>query len=252
MTWSIDLAGRTALVTGAGRGIGRAIAVELARAGADVVAMARSRDQLDDAAGEIRSVGAGASVVVADISDVGRLGGAVDEAWQWRDGIDILVNAAGVIDRVQPPQIRPSNWDPVFATNVRGTYFLTQEVGARMHERGEGSVISITSVAGERVTGASVTYQASKASLIQITRALAVRWAPRVRVNAVGPGYIRTSLNTAWLDQPENRDYVERNTPMGRVGTPDDVVGAVVFLCSPAAGFITGQHLRVDGGWSAV
>jgi 2-deoxy-D-gluconate 3-dehydrogenase len=250
--WSIDLTDHTALVTGAGRGIGRAAALELARAGADVIAVARTAGQVEEVAAEVRAMGPQAMALPADVANVDRLPEVVADAWGWRGRVDLLVNAAGVTDRTQPPDIGPVNWDPVFATNVRGTYFLTQAVGGRMLERGEGAVVNITSVAGERVTGASVTYQASKAALIQITRALAVRWAPAVRVNAVGPGYIRTSLNEAWLDQPENRSYVEEHTPMRHIGTPDDVVGAVVFLASPAASFITGQHLRVDGGWSAV
>ena len=106
-------------------------------------------------------------------------------------------------------------------------------------------------VAGETVTGAAVTYQASKAALIQLTRALAVRWAPTVRVNAIGPGYIRTSLNAEWLEDEANLGYVLDHTPLGRVGVPDDVVGVAVFLSSPAAAYITAQHVKVDGGWGA-
>jgi NAD(P)-dependent dehydrogenase (short-subunit alcohol dehydrogenase family) len=114
-----------------------------------------------------------------------------------------------------------------------------------------GTVVTIASLAGEVVTRASVVYQASKAALIQMTRALAVRWAPSIRVNAVGPGYIRTSLNGEWLDEEENRRYVLERTPMGRVGAPEDVIGAVLFLASDASAYVTGQHLLVDGGWSA-
>jgi NAD(P)-dependent dehydrogenase (short-subunit alcohol dehydrogenase family) len=119
-----------------------------------------------------------------------------------------------------------------------------------MLEAGGGGVVTITSLAGEVVTRASLSYQASKAALIQMTRALAVHWAPTVRVNSVAPGYVRTDLNRAWLEDEENRGYVLSKTPLGRVGEPADVVGAVRFLASPASSYVTGQNLRVDGGWS--
>jgi gluconate 5-dehydrogenase len=188
---------------------------------------------------------------VADVTEVERLPEVTAAAWAWRDGLDVLVNGAGIIVRTEPPEITPEAWDRTFAVNVRGAYFLTQEVGSRMLAGRGGSIVNVASLAGERVTGAAIPYQASKAALIQLTRALAVRWAPRVRVNAVGPGYIRTSLNAAWLDDPGNRAYVEGHTPLGRLGQVEDVTGAVVFLASPAAAYITGQHLRIDGGWSA-
>jgi NAD(P)-dependent dehydrogenase (short-subunit alcohol dehydrogenase family) len=251
MPWAIDLSGRVALVTGASRGIGRAIAVGLARAGADVAGVSRSADALAAVARDVEREGAAFLPVEADVSDVAAIGRAVGDVWSWRDAIDILVNAAGRIVRVEPPDVTPEQFDEVFDTNVRGTFFTSQAVGARMLEAGGGSIVNVASIAGEVVTGAAVTYQASKAAIIQMTRALAVRWAPTVRVNAVGPGYIRTSLNEAWLEVEENLRYVHDHTPLRRVGVPEDVVGAVVFLASPAAAYITAQHLKVDGGWSA-
>ncbi len=249
--WQVDLAGRTALVSGASRGIGRAVARGLATAGADVVGMARSRDALQELAAEIEGLGRDFLPLAVDVTDVQRIDAEVDRAWSWRDGLDILVNAAGVIVRNDPPGVTPEEFDTVFDTNVRGTFFLTQAVGERMLAGEGGSVVTVASLAGETVTKAAVTYQASKAALIQLTRALAVRWAPKVRVNAVGPGYIRTSLNTAWLNVEENLRYVRDHTPLDRVGVPEDVVGAVVFLSSPAASYITAQHLKIDGGWGA-
>ncbi len=246
-----DLAGATALVTGASRGIGRAIALGLAAVGADVAGIARTETALSELGGEVRALGRGFLAVPADVRDPEAGESAVERAWGWRGRIDILVNAAGVIVRSDPPGVTLEEFDLVFDTNVRGTFFLTQAVGARMLEAGGGSIVTVASLAGEVVTGAAVTYQASKAALVQMTRALAVRWAPTVRVNAVGPGYVRTSLNSAWLDEPDNLRYVTERTPLGRVGTPEDVVGAVVFLASPASAFVTGQHLLVDGGWSA-
>ncbi|HXF74320.1 MAG TPA: glucose 1-dehydrogenase [Actinomycetota bacterium] len=249
--WEIDLAGAVALVTGASRGIGRAIALGLARAGADVAGLARSQDALEALGEEVRAMGRDFLPIVADLAEVEQVAPAAERAWAWKGRIHVLANAAGVIVRKEPPDLTPAEWDLVLATNLRAAYFLSQEVGLRMRAAGGGAIVHVASVAAEVVTGAPTVYQASKAGLVQMTRALAVRWAPEVRVNAVGPGYIRTDLNAAWLEREENRRWVEERTPLRRVGTPEDVVGAVVFLASPAASYITGQHLLVDGGWSA-
>jgi NAD(P)-dependent dehydrogenase (short-subunit alcohol dehydrogenase family) len=244
------LDGRVAVVSGASRGIGRAIALDLAHAGYDVVVLARSADALSELAGEVERAGRACLPLPADIAAADSLPEVAQQAWAWRDRIDVLVNAAGVIVRTGPLEVTPDDWDAVFSVNVRGTFFLTREIGRRMLEGDGGSIVTVTSLAGEIPTRAAVGYQASKAALIQLTRALALQWAPTVRVNAVAPGYVRTDLNSAWLEDEQNRDYVLGNTPLGRVGAPDDVVGAVRFLASPAAAYITGQNLRIDGGWS--
>lgn len=247
--WGIDLSGATALVTGASRGIGRAIAVGLAQAGADVAAAARSEAELVSLGDEIRSMGPASLPLVADLADPASVAEVADRAWEWQDGLDVLVNGAGVIVRRDPPEVTVEDFDHVIGVNLRSPFLLTQEVGWRMRRRGGGSIVNVASAAGEAVTGASLIYQASKAGLIHLTRGFASRLAPQVRVNAVGPGYIRTSLNEEWLSDGGNARYVEESCASARVGTPDDVVGAVVFLASPAASYINGQHLRIDGGW---
>jgi NAD(P)-dependent dehydrogenase (short-subunit alcohol dehydrogenase family) len=251
VTWEVDLTGSTALVTGASRGIGRAIALGLARAGCDVIGLARGKQALESLGGEVAAMGRRSLALPADLRAADGLEAVAEQAWSWSGGVDVLVNVAGTIVRTDPPGVTSEDWDQTFAVNVRGPFFLTQAIGARMLAAGGGSIVNLTSVAGEHVTRASLSYQASKAALIQLTRGLAIRWAPTVRVNAVGPGYVRTDLNSAWLDQAANRDYVLGNTPLGRVGEPADVVAAVTFLASGAAAYITGQHLRIDGGWSA-
>ena len=245
-----SLEGRRALVSGASRGIGRAIALGLVDAGCDVAGLARSGDALAELGREVEARGRSFLPVELDLADVGSIAAGAERAWSWRGGVDVLVNAAGQIIRTGPLDVTPAEWDQVFDVNVRGTYFLTQAVGERMLAADGGSVVTVTSLAGEVVTRAAVSYQASKAALIQTTRALAVHWAPKVRVNAVAPGYVRTDLNRAWLEDEENLGYVLGKTPLGRVGEPPDVVGVVTFLASPAAAYVTGQNVRVDGGWS--
>jgi len=245
------LEGKRALVTGASRGIGRAIALDLAAAGCDVAGAARSGDALATLGAEIEAAGRGFLPVELDVAAPGAIPGAIERAWDWQGGLDVLVNVAGVIIRTGPLDVTPEEWDTTFDVNVRGTFLVTQAVGRRMLAADGGSIVTVTSLAGERVTKASVSYQASKAALIQLTRALAVHWAPKVRVNAVAPGYVRTDLNVAWLADEENSGYVLGRTPLGRVGLPEDVAGAVRFLASPASSYVTGQNLRLDGGWSA-
>ena len=247
----LDLGGSVAVVTGASGGIGRAIAHGLAAAGADVIGIGRRQDLLESLGEQIASTGdVSFKAVVGDLVDSDASERLAAEAWEWHDRVDILVNAAGVIFRSSVEEATESEWDATFAVNVRGTFMLTQRIGARMLAGDGGAVVNITSLAGEVVTGAPVTYAASKAALIQITRSLAARWAPAVRVNAVAPGYVRTDLNAAWLSEEQNLAYVVDQTPLRRVAVPEDIVGAVLFLASPAAAYVTGHNLKVDGGWS--
>lgn len=247
-----DLTGKVVMVTGASRGVGRAIATGAAVAGADVIGIARSEVALVEVAREVAAIGTRFLPVVVDLLDIESIEPTAQAAWDWQGRVDVLVNAAGMIIRSEVPDVTPEQWDAQFALNARSPFFLTQSVGRRMLTGGGGAVVNVSSVAGEVATGAPSVYAATKAALIQMTRVLAVRWAPQIRVNAVGPSYIRTDLNSAWLDVPANSRYVLDRTPMGRIGEPADVAGAVLFLASPAAAYITGHHLLVDGGWTAL
>lgn len=240
-----------AVVTGASRGIGRAIAVGLAEAGADVIGVARDAQALDALGADLDRLGCRFQPLPVDLATEAGPLEAAQQAWAWRGRVDVLVNTAGMIVRSEVPDVSVEQWNAQFALNVRAPFFLTQAIGERMHARGGGAVVNVTSVAAEVTTLAPTVYASSKAALVQMTRVLAVRWAPVVRVNAVGPSYVRTTLNESWLDDDANRGFVLDRTPLGRVGEPADVVGAAVFLASPAASYITGQHLLVDGGWTA-
>lgn len=250
MTPNGRLQGRTVLVSGASRGIGRAIALGLSSEGANVVGLARTESALEELGAEVRDSGVEFVSMPADLADADALDDVVAQAWD-RYPIDVLVNAAGMMVRATPLEIDPASWDQLFAINTRGAFFLSQAVGRRMLDASGGSIVNIASVAGEVTTGASVPYSASKAALIHMTRVLAINWAPSIRVNAVGPAYIRTSLNQEWLARPENERFVLDRTPLGRVGEPRDVVGSVAFLASDDSAYITGHHLLVDGGWTA-
>jgi NAD(P)-dependent dehydrogenase (short-subunit alcohol dehydrogenase family) len=241
-----------ALVTGAGRGIGRGCALALARAGVSVTLMSRSPAELEEVAGEIGQMGVSASVRPGDVADAADVARVVEGAFV--DGpLSICVNAAG-INRPGPSDTLPAeDFDAVMAINVRGTFLVARAVGARWLELGRaGRLINLSSQMGSVGYPGRAAYCASKHAVDGLTKALGVEWAPAgITVNAVAPTFVRTPFTAGMLAEPDFREDVLRRIPMGRVGEVDEVVGAVLFLASPAAGLITGHVLAVDGGWTA-
>jgi 3-oxoacyl-[acyl-carrier protein] reductase len=234
-----SLEGKTALVTGGSRGIGRAIAVELAHAGAQVTLTYRSgKDEAEAVAAEI-----GGIAVQADVSDAGEAKQLVDEA----GALDILVNNAGVTRDGLLARMSDEDWDEVVATNLGGTFYTCRAAARGMMKRRAGSIVNISSIVGLHGNPGQTNYAASKAGIIGFTKSLARELGTRgVRANVVAPGYVDTRLTQVIAD--EMKELMLANTPLGRFGTPEDVAGAVRFLCSDEAAFITGEVLLVDGG----
>jgi 2-deoxy-D-gluconate 3-dehydrogenase len=245
-----DLSGTVALVTGANSGIGQAVALALAAAGADIATVGRSA--ADATGAQVRALGRRWLDVHADLSTTASVPSAVATALATFGTIDILVNNAGIIRRADAIDMTEADWDAVQNTNLKTLFFLTQAVARPMLARGSGKIINIASMlsfqGGVRVPG----YTAAKSGVAGLTRALANEWAAQgVNVNAIAPGYIATA-NTAALqaDPTRSRQIVER-IPAGRWGRPADIGGAAVFLASSAADYINGHVLAVDGGWLA-
>jgi 2-deoxy-D-gluconate 3-dehydrogenase len=245
------LAGRTALVTGAGRGIGRAIALALASAGADLVLWGRTRDGLAEVTNEIERLGRQASSVAADLADRDLLmKTAADVLAEHR--IDILVNNAGLILREDAARVRWDDWRAVLDVNLDAVFLLCQLFGGPMLARGNGKIVNIASVLSFQGGFRVAAYAASKHGLAGLTKALANEWAAAgVNVNAVAPGYIATDNTAPLRADPEREAAIRARIPAGRWGEPDDIAGTVVFLASPAADYIHGHILLVDGGWMA-
>jgi len=239
VTGFCSLEGKRALVTGASRGIGRAIAVELGRAGADVVVGYRSgADEAEELAAEI-----GGTAVRADVSDPDDAARLVEQAGD----LDILVNNAGVTRDGLIARMSDEDWHAVVDTNLGGVFHTCRAASRGMMRRRSGSIVNLTSVVGIHGNPGQTNYAASKAGIIGFTKALARELASRgVRVNAVAPGYIQTALTNVLPE--EVQQAILANTPLARLGTPEDVAGAVRFLCSDEASFVTGEVLLVDGG----
>ncbi|MDR6787065.1 2-deoxy-D-gluconate 3-dehydrogenase [Sphingomonas sp. BE138] len=245
-----DLTGRVAIVTGANTGIGQAIAVALAQAGADVACVGRTA--AEETAAQIRALGRRAALIHADLSTIEPVERVVAEAIDALGRLDILVNNAGIIRRADAVDFTEADWDAVIDTNLKSVFFLSKAAGRHMIAAGGGRIINIASMltfqGGIRVPS----YTASKSGVGGLTKLLANEWARHgVTVNAIAPGYIATS-NTAALqaDKDRNRAIIER-IPAGRWGRPADLGGAAVFLASDAAGYVQGHVLAVDGGWLA-
>ena len=244
-----SLAGRTALVTGARSGIGRSVALGLADAGADIVAWGRTQAGMDEVADAIQARGPAAEVVTADLADLDAVC-AAGTALVERRQVDILVNNAGMIMREDATATSFADWRRVLDVNLDATFLLSQLVGAPMVARRSGSIVNVASLlsfqGGVRVPA----YAASKHAVVGLTKALANEWASSgVNVNAVAPGYIATDNTSALREDPEREPAIRARIPAGRWGQADELVGAVVFLCTPAAAYVNGHTLIVDGGW---
>ncbi|WP_375290519.1 2-dehydro-3-deoxy-D-gluconate 5-dehydrogenase KduD [Qipengyuania sp.] len=247
---SFSLSGRRALVTGANTGIGQAIAVALAQAGADVAVAGRSAP--DETLDMIEAAGRRAVNITADLSSTGPLARVVEETVAGLGGIDILVNNAGIIRRNDLPDFTEEDWDAVVDTNLKSLFFLSQAAARHMMAQGCGKIINIASLLSFQGGIRVPSYAAAKSGVAGVTRAMANELAPAgVQVNAIAPGYIATN-NTAALqaDETRNRQILER-IPTGRWGRPEDIAGTAVFFAAPASDYVTGQVLAVDGGWLA-
>ena len=243
------MSARVAVVTGAGRGIGRGCAIALAESGADVVAIARTRREVEAVAEEVEALGRGARAVVCDVTNARRL----ERVMRSLERIDVLVNAAGT--NVPEPflDVAESSLEALLAVNVKGTFLAAQAAARRMVAAGAGgAIVNVSSQMGHVGAPRRSVYCATKHAVEGLTKALAIELAPHgIRVNSVAPTFVETSMTAPFLADDAFRADVLERIPLGRIGSVSDVAGAVVFLASPAAGLVTGASLLVDGGWTA-
>lgn len=249
MSAKFDLTGKVAIVTGAGRGIGRAVAMGLAASGATVVLAARTAEQIQAAADEIQAGGGKALAVPTDLTDGAQIDRLAAETVNAFGRIDILVNNAarsflrGLMD------LREDGWDKVFNTNVKAVWLLSRAAARTMMEQKSGRIINITTVGAEKAELGMAAYGCSKAALKMLTRCMAREWAIfGIQVNAVGPGLTRTEFSQPIWSNPDIAKLVTAQLPMGRIAEPEEIVPAVLFLASDAASYMTGETIYVDGG----
>jgi NAD(P)-dependent dehydrogenase (short-subunit alcohol dehydrogenase family) len=245
-----SLEGKVAVVTGGTSGIGRALSLGLADAGADVVATARRQQLVEETAAEIESRGRKTLRVASDVSDRSTLEALLAATLDRFGKVDILVNCAGIIKRTPTLDLPEAEWTNILNTNLTGTLRACQVFGRSMLERGYGRIVNIASLNSFVALNEVAAYAASKAAVASLTRSLAVEWSKRgVTVNAIAPGVFRTDLNAQLLDSTPRGQELLMRTPMGRFGKTEELVGAAVYLASDSASFVTGQILVVDGGF---
>lgn len=250
---SFRLDGKTALVTGAGRGIGRGVALALAESGADVAVIARNQTEIDELVIEIRNLGKQAYGIVLDVTDTGAISSAVEEVERNLAAIDIFVNSAGTNIQNLALDVSEDEWDAVLSVNLKAAFFWSQAVARAMHARGStGRMVHLASQIGAVGFQKRAAYAASKGGLVNMVKVLALEWAEAgIRVNCVGPTFVDTPLARAMLADSDIAAEVYRRIPIGRLGRVDEVAAAVIYLVSEGADLVTGHHLLVDGGWTA-
>ena len=245
-----SLSGKVALITGASRGIGAALAAALAQSGAAVVLAGRDQSALEFQQAALRAAGHAAVAMRADVGDLSSIEALFDQAVAWRGRLDILINNAGIEQVCASTEVAESLWDRIVDTNLKGAFFCAQAAALRMQTG--GAIVNVCSLTSEVGVAGAAAYGASKAGLAGLTRTLATEWAARgIRVNGIGPGYFRTALTEVFYQDEEWQRRMIGQIPLQRFGRLEDLGGAAVFLCSEAAAYITGQILYVDGGYLA-
>jgi NAD(P)-dependent dehydrogenase (short-subunit alcohol dehydrogenase family) len=246
-----DLSNRVALVTGASKGLGKAIALALAGAGADVALCARNREDLTAVKASVEALGRRAEIYCVDVLNKQVVDDSVKATLESFGHIDILVNNAGVNVRKPVLELSAEEWDLVIDTNLKGYFLMAQAVVPHMLSRGTGKVINMASILGAVALPSQLAYASSKGGVVQMTKVMALEWARQgVQVNAIGPTYFETPLVAQLRNDPERFNFIVERTPMGRWGQPDELAGLVIFLASHASDFITGQTIFIDGGWT--
>lgn len=248
---SFTLTGQVALVTAASKGIGRACALALAEAGADIILGLRQVPAGKGLVQQIRKMGREVLPVQMDVTKMEEIAGAVQAGFKHFRRIDILVNNAGIGAPNPAERVTEKDFDDTLRVNLKGTFFTAQAVGRIMIRQKRGRIINIASQAGFVALPTESVYCMTKAAIVHLTKCLALEWAPHhVTVNAVAPTFITTPGTKKWLDDAAFRASVRKRIPLGRIGKPEEVAAPVVFLASPAASLITGETLMVDGGWT--
>jgi NAD(P)-dependent dehydrogenase (short-subunit alcohol dehydrogenase family) len=243
---------RVALVTGGSRGLGKAVALALADAEADVAVTARTAADLEQTAAEVRASGRRALTVRADLSRSEEVTALAETVLGHFGHVDILVNNAAVLSETHLLELTETEWNEVLDTNLKAVFLLSQAIARAMAGRGTGAIINVASYNSIRGAAGLGAYTASKGGLLTLTKTMAIEWARYgIRVNAICPGLIRTDLNSQFLDTPYGEGLIRSTVPAKRAGRPDEVVGAVIYLASDAATYVTGASLLVDGGKSA-
>ncbi|MBB4935296.1 2-deoxy-D-gluconate 3-dehydrogenase [Lipingzhangella halophila] len=252
MSTEQPLADQVAVVTGAGRGIGRAAALALAEAGAHVVLAARSADQLEAVASEVRERGRRALAVPTDVTDEAAVEELTARTLREFSRVDVLVNNSGILASTPLLEQSPEEWDAVHATNVRGTFLVTRSIGRHLVDQGRGKVINIASNFAFTGVPMHAAYCSSKAAVVALTRSLAVEWARKgVQVNAIAPGYFATDLNADARADQDTYERILRGVPARRMGDVDELSPWLVLLAGPSSDFMTGETIVIDGGQTA-